>query len=89
MIDLQQELVRALTSREVVAELKKLISEVVADKPAPAREDGLLNSVQAAEFLSMTPAALRKAAERGRVPCLRFGRNLRFRRDELLASVRR
>jgi hypothetical protein len=32
---------------------------------------------------------VRKAAQRGTLPCVRLGRNLRFRRDELLASVRR
>jgi excisionase family DNA binding protein len=89
MIDLQQELEHALTSVEVAAQIKRLIREVVTENVAPPREDSLLNSTQAAEFLGMSPAALRKAAERGRVPCLRFGRKLRFRRDELLASVSR
>jgi hypothetical protein len=35
----------------------------------------------------MSPGALRKAVERGQVPCQRIGNRLRFRRAELISQA--
>jgi len=90
MIDLTQELVRALSSPEAAASIKAIVLEAMSEANT-GREtiDALLDTKKAAEVLSMTPAAVRKAAERGTIPCVRLGRKLLFRRDELIAATRR
>jgi excisionase family DNA binding protein len=90
MIDLTQELVRALASQEVTERIREIVREAVRE-PRTGNEVGesLLDTKKAAELLSMTPAAVRKAAERGTIPCVRLGRKLLFRRDELIAATRR
>jgi len=54
-----------------------------------ALDDELLDVESAAELLDMTEGALRKAVERGQVPCQRVGSRLRFRRMALLAGHQR
>ncbi|WP_428269481.1 helix-turn-helix domain-containing protein [Haliangium sp.] len=47
-------------------------------------DEELVDVHEAAQLLQMTEGAVRKAVERGQVPCTRVGRRLRFRRSELL-----
>jgi excisionase family DNA binding protein len=68
-------LVRELAAR--VAELEAKASENTADV--------LLDAKAAAEMLGMSPAAVRQAAYRGSIPCVKVGRRLRFRRSQLAA----
>jgi hypothetical protein len=46
--------------------------------------DRLVDAHEAARILAISPAALRKAAQRGSVPVQRVGRRLRFRLGDLL-----
>jgi hypothetical protein len=52
--------------------------------------DELLPADRAASYLGMSPAALRRAAERGTAPVapVRLGRRLRWRRGDLLMVAR-
>lgn len=84
MIDLSKELSAWFTSELVQDELKKLFREVVNAEFATVMDGELLNVAEAARILSMTEGAVRKAAERGQLPCVRLDRRLRFRRAELL-----
>jgi excisionase family DNA binding protein len=89
-IDLTEDLIKALASPEIAAQLKSIVASAMKEARSPtSTENTLLNTEQAAQLMGMTAAAVRKAAQRGTLPCMRLGRNLRFRRDELLASVRR
>jgi hypothetical protein len=77
------------------AALERLRPELQADLRLALREelarlgrddlDRLLDADAAGRLLGMTPTAIRKAAERGAVPCVRVGRRLRFRVRDLLA----
>ncbi len=84
MIDLGQELSAWFTSDEVQQKLKKLLREAVNQEFSVVMDTELLDVAQAAKLLSMTEGAVRKAAERGQLPCVRLDRRLRFRRAELL-----
>ena len=44
---------------------------------------------EAAEYLSLTPDALRKRVERGQIPYIQDGRWVRFDREELDLHMRR
>jgi excisionase family DNA binding protein len=70
---------------EVVEELRQRIVELESRLTAPPANDTLLDTAGAAKLLAMTPEAVRQAAYRGTIPCVRVGRRLRFRRSELLA----
>ena len=82
------ELVRAaLRDPAVRADILELVSSA-----APVNDtatEPLLDAVEAAKILGMTPPAVRAAAYRETLPCVRVGRLLRFRRSELLAAARR
>ncbi len=82
------ELVRAaLRDPAVRADILELVSSA-----APVNDtatEPLLDAVEAAKILGMTPPAVRAAAYRETLPCVRVGRLLRFRRSELLAATRR
>jgi excisionase family DNA binding protein len=88
MLDLTAELVAALASPAVEERLRGLLAEVVRAELGGAGHGGdpdqLLTIRQAAKLLGMTPTALEKAVVRGRVPVIRIGRRLRFRRSDLL-----
>ena len=84
MIDLGQELSTWFTSELVQEHLKKLFREAVKSELSTVMDGELLNVAEAARVLSMTEGAVRKAAERGQLPCIRLDRRLRFRRAELL-----
>ncbi len=63
---------------ELVAGLRAELDELKARLDAPKVSPNLLTANQAAEILSMTPAAVRQAAYRGSLPCVRLGRSLGF-----------
>src|SRR5512143_2362843 len=86
MIDLTADLTAWLGRPEVRALLKSIVMEAVRDELRAALEDELLDVERAAQMLGMSVGALRKAVERGQVPCERIGNRLRFRRMDLLAS---
>ncbi len=83
MIDLTQELVRALASPEVNDRLSEIVRRAVKDQ-LEADHEPLLTTEQAAQLLTKRADAIRKLAERGSIPCERVGRQLRFRRSALL-----
>lgn len=83
-MDLKPELSAWFFSAEVQDQLKKLIDEAVGAKLSEVLDGEVLTVAEAAIVLSMTEGALRKAVERGQIPCVRMGRRLRFRRSELL-----
>lgn len=86
MIDLTADLTAWLATPEVRMLLKSIVAEAVRDEIRSALEDELLDVDRAAQMLGMSAGALRKAVERGQVPCERIGTRLRFRRMDLLAS---
>src|SRR5689334_9816850 len=86
MIDLTADLTAWLETLEVGVLLKSIVAEAVRDELRSALEDELLDVERAAQMLGMSAGALRKAVERGQVPCERIGCRLRFRRMDLLAS---
>jgi hypothetical protein len=72
---------------EDVEDLRQRIAELEARLTTPPANDTLLDAVGAAKLLAMTPEAVRQAAYRGTIPCVRVSRRLRFRRSELLAPL--
>lgn len=85
MIDLSKELAAALSSPDTREELRALIREALrAELDGTVMDDRMLDVNEAAEVLATTPAALRKAALRGRVRCHRLGRRVLFRKSDLL-----
>lgn len=86
MIDLTSDLTAWLEMPKVRALLKSIVTEAVRDELRAALEDELLDVARAAQMLGMSAGALRKAVERGQVPCERIGNRLRFRRMDLLTS---
>jgi predicted DNA-binding transcriptional regulator AlpA len=88
MIDLVKELRAALVaSRD---EIGAVVREVVREEllRVPHDPDRLLTVDEAAQILSMTPNAIRRAVDRGTFPSpvKRLGRRLRFRLGDLLQS---
>jgi len=74
--------------------MKEIVAEAVQTEIRSALEDELIDVARAAAMLDMSEGALRKAVERGQVPCQRIGNRLRFRRMDLIArnaqpSIRR
>lgn len=86
MIDLTADLTAWLERPEVRMLLKRIVTEAVRDELRNALEDELLDVQRAAQMLGLSAGALRKAVERGQIPCERIGSRLRFRRMDLLAS---
>ena len=83
-IDVAQELVEAFKHPE----LRKVMIDLFRDAVRAEQEDDvLLNANEAATVMSMTAAGVRKAAERGTLPCRKVGRSLRFKKSELLARL--
>lgn len=86
MIDLTTELTAWLRSTDARTLMKEIVAEAVQSEIRGALEDELIDVERAAAMLDMTQGALRKAVERGQVPCQRVGSRLRFRRMDLLAN---
>lgn len=72
--------------RQLAPKIRLLIREELA-QASRADPDRMLNTTEAAELLGMTSIAVRKAAQRGRLPAVRIGRRLRFRVGALLAMT--
>jgi hypothetical protein len=89
VIDLTHELTAWLRSTDARTLMRDIVAEAVQSEIRNALEDELIDVEGAAAMLNMTEGALRKAVERGQVPCQRVGSRLRFRRMDLLASPKR
>ena len=85
VIDLATELTAWLKSSDARTAMKQIVAEAVQSEIKSALEDELIDVERAAAMLDMTEGALRKAVERGQVPCQRIGTRLRFRRMELIS----
>jgi hypothetical protein len=84
VIDLTGELTAWLRSIDARTLMKEIVAEAVQTEIRSALEDELIDVERAAVMLDMSEGALRKAVERGQVPCQRVGKRLRFRRADLL-----
>ena len=89
MIDLTHELTAWLRSTDARTLMKESVAEAIQTEIRSALEDELLDVESAAAVLDMTEGELRKAVERGQVPCQRVGTRLRFRRMDLLSGSKR
>ena len=87
MIDLTTELTAWLRSTDARTLMKEIVAEAVQAELRSALEDELIDVEGAAAVLDMTEGALRKAVERGQIPCQRVGSRIRFRRMDLLSSA--
>jgi predicted DNA-binding transcriptional regulator AlpA len=87
MADLTADLQTALvaTTNHFETLIRQCVRSELSDFHAHGDPEALLDASQAAALLGMSPAALRRAAERGRfpVPPVRIGRRLRWRRADL------
>jgi hypothetical protein len=88
VIDLTRELTAWLGSKDARTLMKEIVAEAVQTEIRSALEDELIDVERAAAMLDMSEGALRKAVERGQVPCQRVGSRLRFRRADLLSRSR-
>ena len=86
MIDLTTELTAWLRSTDARSLMKEIVAEAVQTEIRSALEDELVDVEGAAAILDMTEGALRKAVERGQIPCQRIGARLRFRRADLISG---
>lgn len=88
MADLTSDLKAALlaTGDHFETVIRRVMRDELAAFHQHGDPDALLDAEDAARLLGMSPAALRRAAERGRfqVPPLRLGRRLRWRRGDLI-----
>lgn len=88
MADLTSDLKNALlaTSEELGAIVRRVIRDELVSMQSVGDPAELLDAHAAGRLLGMSPAALRRAAERGRfpVPPIRIGRRLRWQRGALL-----
>jgi len=79
---------RVLSDPRIVGSVLHEIRTIVREEIAKASfADRLMDAPEAAERLSMTEAALRKAAARGTIPCQRLGWRLRFRLSEVMVKA--
>ena len=83
-IDLGAELTEWFRSPKTQDDLRGLMREAIRHELRAVLDEELLDTKQAAVVLNMSEAAIRKAVERGQIPCQRMGRRLKFRRSELL-----
>jgi excisionase family DNA binding protein len=87
MINLAAEFAEALRTPEVQEILRQTMADVVRQELQGRSPDSnrLVDAEEAARILDMTPGAVRKAAGRGRLPCHRVGRRVRFNVAEIAA----
>lgn len=83
-IDIAGEFDRWLSTDEARTAIATIFRQVIKEELQVLLMDDLVDSTEAARMLDMSVVALRKAVERGQVPCVRIGRRLRFRRVDLL-----
>lgn len=74
---------------ELPADQLEALAARVAARLAEGRDDGFIDVEGAAEYLAMTPKAIRHKVERRQVPHHRVGRRVLFDRAELRAWVGR
>ena len=89
MIDLTTELTAWLRTTDARTLMTEIVAEAIQNEIRSALEDELVDVERAAAILDMTEGALRKAVERGQIPCQRVGKRLRFRRTNLLREAPR
>jgi excisionase family DNA binding protein len=88
-IDFTLDIAHALASPEVVSAIESMVRQAVRAEIGDALASGqLLDVPAAAARLGLSEAALRKAVERGTVPCVRIGRRVRFSMRELHAWLK-
>jgi excisionase family DNA binding protein len=58
-----------------------------SDQLLAALEEPLLNAEQAAALLNVKPSWVREATRQKRLPCVRFGKHVRYTREGLAAYV--
>lgn len=89
MADLSDDLAVAFGKPQVQEILHAIVKRAIASEtPTEAPTEGLVDAREAARLLGMSVAAVRKAATRGTIPCMRLGRRVRFRPAEILAAAR-
>jgi len=86
-IDLGNEIERWLVSDKARELLVNIFRVAIRTELQELLDGELIDVRQAAELLSMSEGAVRKAAERGRLPRVKIGKRLRFRRAELLTVI--
>jgi excisionase family DNA binding protein len=67
----------------LLRQLQERVRELEAKLAVGSFTEPLLDVKTAAEMLGMTPTAVRTAAYRGSIKCVRVGRRLRFRPSDL------
>ncbi len=89
MINSPEELAEALRTPAVQDVLRRTMAEVIRQESGAWSPDlnRLVGAEEAARMLNMTVPAVRKAAGRGRLPCHRIGRRLRFHVAEIMATA--
>ena len=83
-IDIAGEFGKWLATPDARKAMAEIFRDVVREELKTLLMDDLVDSTEAAGIMDMSVAALRKAVERGQIPCIRVGRRLRFRRADLL-----
>jgi hypothetical protein len=69
---------------ELVRQLQARVEQLEKELTARPRAEDLLDVNAAAKLLRMTPTAVRAAAYRGSIRCVRIGSRLRFRPSDLV-----
>jgi excisionase family DNA binding protein len=68
-------------------EFVDLLAGAIADRLAAAGPDRLLDAGEVAEMLRVPQRWVRDATRDGRLPHVKLGRHVRYRREELLAYI--
>lgn len=89
MINSPEELAEALRTPTVQDVLRRTMTEVIRQESRAWSPDAnrLVDAEEAARILNMTVPAVRKAAGRGKLPCHRMGRRLRFCVAEIMPAA--
>lgn len=89
MADLSEDLAIAFGKPHVQEILHAIVKRAIdSAMRTEAPTDRLVDASEAACMLGMSVAAVRKAAIRGAIPCVRLGLRVRFRPAQILAAAR-